>query len=716
MYLPSEGLYAEVLRRPGLTETLQREWHITVAGPMTLAALLNSLQMGFRTLAIEQRSTEVWQILSHVKLEFGKFGDLLDKVKRNLTAAANTIDDAGVRTRAIERRLDAVQSLPTAAPGNSCRSRPRLPQGSRPRNLMRNRRAARYNTENARPPSAAHAPATVRSRKGTSRMHRSHRVLALFVWGTCLAIASVAGAIAPVGQGAAAVKKAGIAPLPSPHPTPKDLGNIPWFQKIGIAPIPSPLPRPATAIEGIAPLPSPHPIPATPSILQIWDTQLRSWSLPRPLGDYLRRSNFLLTVAVQTTRPSEAAKNPFYARLARLGTAEEQPTDRSTIDQELQKMLGTTDTVTLQKFLWHVVMEDVAKLELTHIDAAQLYAVTNPMEPMTLALLAAERSRRVRPSFNADPINVAHPSGIAGTPTAPGRGGLLACLGTSLSGQRSLTASSSNDSTPIGTSVPDGGGTTTTGNHGEPTPRDPSAQPHIGFGGGDDCYGRDPTRCNPQVARSGPVGAPPSPPSGQPPKPGGTTSPPSGDRSSPPTTNRPDTSDRSGYARSPHAPQGVTFPESGEAGTGGRDPGNGGSTGNDGGDPGEVGSDGGNIATPTPDGIDSGGRGCNEVNLQAMVDCLFVGNAGNQADDCYQYKLGKLSLVAQPDPNATNPCGASQAMAMGAFGNVLLWDPILELNGPAARITPMSTPIKTLLDQLPTAENPAKSIEPNPSS
>ena len=114
MFLPVEGLYAEVLRRPGLCDNLQREHRIVVAGPTTLAALLNSLQMGFRTLAIEKRSSEVWELLGMVKTEFGKFGDVLAKTKKKLQEASNTIDQAEVRTRAIERKLRDVQDIPQA--------------------------------------------------------------------------------------------------------------------------------------------------------------------------------------------------------------------------------------------------------------------------------------------------------------------------------------------------------------------------------------------------------------------------------------------------------------------------------------------------------------------------------------------------------------------------------------------------------------------------
>jgi DNA recombination protein RmuC len=112
MFLPVEGLYAEVLRRPGLCDYLQREHRIVVTGPTTLAALLNSLQMGFRTLAIEKRSSEVWELLGVVKNEFGKFGDVLAKTKKKLQEASNTINQAEVRTRTIERKLRDVQEIP----------------------------------------------------------------------------------------------------------------------------------------------------------------------------------------------------------------------------------------------------------------------------------------------------------------------------------------------------------------------------------------------------------------------------------------------------------------------------------------------------------------------------------------------------------------------------------------------------------------------------
>ena len=112
MFLPIEGLYAEVLRRPGLTDMLQRDFRVVVAGPTTLAALLNSLQMGFRTLAIEQRSSEVWKLLGAVKSEFGKFGVILDKAHKQLQTVSNSIDTASRKTRTIARRLREVEQLP----------------------------------------------------------------------------------------------------------------------------------------------------------------------------------------------------------------------------------------------------------------------------------------------------------------------------------------------------------------------------------------------------------------------------------------------------------------------------------------------------------------------------------------------------------------------------------------------------------------------------
>jgi len=112
MFLPTEGLYAEVLRQPGLVEKLQQTYRVVVTGPTTLSATLNSLRMGFRTLAIEKRSSEVWNVLAGVKTEFGKFGDILSKVKKQLDSASNTIDKTGARTKAMERKLREVEELP----------------------------------------------------------------------------------------------------------------------------------------------------------------------------------------------------------------------------------------------------------------------------------------------------------------------------------------------------------------------------------------------------------------------------------------------------------------------------------------------------------------------------------------------------------------------------------------------------------------------------
>lgn len=113
MFLPTEGLYAEVLRQPGQVEKIQQDYRIVVAGPTTLSAILSSLRIGFRTLAIEKRSSEVWKVLAAVKTEFGKFGHVLSTVKRQLNTASNTIEQTGVRTRAMERKLRAVEELPS---------------------------------------------------------------------------------------------------------------------------------------------------------------------------------------------------------------------------------------------------------------------------------------------------------------------------------------------------------------------------------------------------------------------------------------------------------------------------------------------------------------------------------------------------------------------------------------------------------------------------
>lgn len=112
MYLPTEGLYAEALRRPGLVEGLQRDHRVVLAGPTTLAALVNSLQMGFRTLAIQKRAGEVWQVLAAVKTEFARFGDVLDKLHKKLNEAAGTVEDATHRSRQMEKRLRKVEALP----------------------------------------------------------------------------------------------------------------------------------------------------------------------------------------------------------------------------------------------------------------------------------------------------------------------------------------------------------------------------------------------------------------------------------------------------------------------------------------------------------------------------------------------------------------------------------------------------------------------------
>jgi DNA recombination protein RmuC len=117
MFLATEGLYAEVVRRPALVEDLQQRYRVVVAGPTTLAALLSSLRMGFQTLAIEQQAVEVWQVLGAVKTEFGKFGSVLDRVKRQLDTAGRSIEETGRRTRAMERRLRGVEQLPDQEAG-----------------------------------------------------------------------------------------------------------------------------------------------------------------------------------------------------------------------------------------------------------------------------------------------------------------------------------------------------------------------------------------------------------------------------------------------------------------------------------------------------------------------------------------------------------------------------------------------------------------------
>jgi DNA recombination protein RmuC len=118
MFLPTEGLYAEVLRRPGLVGSLQSDYRVLVTGPTTLAALLNSLQMGFRILTVEKRSSEVWQLLGAVKTQFGQFGGLLDRVHTKLDQASKTIDDAARKSRTIERRLRHVEEMPLESAGS----------------------------------------------------------------------------------------------------------------------------------------------------------------------------------------------------------------------------------------------------------------------------------------------------------------------------------------------------------------------------------------------------------------------------------------------------------------------------------------------------------------------------------------------------------------------------------------------------------------------
>ena len=115
LFLPTEGLYAEAVRRPGLADDLQRNHRVSIAGPSTLSALLNSLQMGFRTLALEKRSSEVWQVLGAVKTEFGKFGEVLATTKATLEKAARNIESAEVRTRQMSRKLKSVEALPSDA-------------------------------------------------------------------------------------------------------------------------------------------------------------------------------------------------------------------------------------------------------------------------------------------------------------------------------------------------------------------------------------------------------------------------------------------------------------------------------------------------------------------------------------------------------------------------------------------------------------------------
>ncbi|OQC06817.1 MAG: RmuC family protein [Candidatus Cloacimonetes bacterium ADurb.Bin089] len=112
LFLPFEGLYAEVLRNVGLFESIMRDYHIIICGPTTTAAVINSLQVGFRTLAIQKKTSEVWKILASIKSEFGKFGTILEKTQKKLQEASNNIEEASHRSRQIEKRLDKVQELP----------------------------------------------------------------------------------------------------------------------------------------------------------------------------------------------------------------------------------------------------------------------------------------------------------------------------------------------------------------------------------------------------------------------------------------------------------------------------------------------------------------------------------------------------------------------------------------------------------------------------
>jgi DNA recombination protein RmuC len=111
MFLATEGLYAEALRQPQFVEEMQQKYRVVIAGPTTLSAILTSLRMGFQTLAVEQRAAEVWQVLGAVKTEFGKFGGVLDKVQKQLRTVSTTIEEAGTRTRQMERKLRSVEQM-----------------------------------------------------------------------------------------------------------------------------------------------------------------------------------------------------------------------------------------------------------------------------------------------------------------------------------------------------------------------------------------------------------------------------------------------------------------------------------------------------------------------------------------------------------------------------------------------------------------------------
>jgi len=134
MYLPTEGLFAEAMRAPGLAQRTQSKWRVTIAGPTTLHALLNSLQMGFRTLAIQKRSSEVWRVLGEAKAEFQKYGEVWDKVARQLETTQRTVEDAGKRTRAVERKLKDVEmrDLPAGAQTHLELARPAEGEGAAP--------------------------------------------------------------------------------------------------------------------------------------------------------------------------------------------------------------------------------------------------------------------------------------------------------------------------------------------------------------------------------------------------------------------------------------------------------------------------------------------------------------------------------------------------------------------------------------------------------
>lgn len=116
LYLPIEGLYAEIAQKPGLSDSIQRQYRVTISGPTTITAILNSFQMGFRTLVVEKRSSEVWMVLNNIKKEFGVFGDLLTKTQKKLQEASNVIEDASSKSHTIVSKLNKVQSLPQSEP------------------------------------------------------------------------------------------------------------------------------------------------------------------------------------------------------------------------------------------------------------------------------------------------------------------------------------------------------------------------------------------------------------------------------------------------------------------------------------------------------------------------------------------------------------------------------------------------------------------------